>query len=292
MMRICSAAHPHLSPTNRTRSPGGQKLTLDKPSLGTPTQPSYLTSRMTSSDNQAGRPPPDASHVPIAAPQKRSAVPQRPCGEYQPTGGGPWGAARPVRQRDVGWSSTGRPGRIIESSRYASFRPVLTQPRPPYPGRGCGPPPTKATPGRIRSPIPSAYPRAGPPHPREPSGNGPRGLQRARMGSPWYPETLPPTEAAAGGRVNHGGLAGEIRRLAASPGFTRLMPGCKMSRGERMKVRTLMWRLLAKTHVVKNRVSCFPCILVLRLSPLPVFDVLPVFCKRGTRNTGFVWLSP
>ena len=36
----------------------------------------------------------------------------------------------------------------------------------------------------------------------------------------------------------------------------------------------------------------FPVFLVPRLDPIPVFDGLAVFSQRGTKNTGYTWLSP
>ena len=36
----------------------------------------------------------------------------------------------------------------------------------------------------------------------------------------------------------------------------------------------------------------FPVILVPRLSLLPGFDLLAVFCHMGTKNIGYAWLSP
>ena len=36
----------------------------------------------------------------------------------------------------------------------------------------------------------------------------------------------------------------------------------------------------------------FPVILVPRLDPLLVFDGPTIFCQRGTKNTGYAWLSP
>ena len=36
----------------------------------------------------------------------------------------------------------------------------------------------------------------------------------------------------------------------------------------------------------------FPIFLVPRLSPFPGFGGLTVFRQRGTRNTGYAWLSP
>ena len=36
----------------------------------------------------------------------------------------------------------------------------------------------------------------------------------------------------------------------------------------------------------------FPIFLVPRLDPLPVFDSLTIFHHRGTKNTGYAWLSP
>ena len=58
-------------------------------------------------------------------------------------------------------------------------------------------------------------------------------------------------------------------------------------RGERMKVETLEWRL-------KALLPCF-CLSPYfspRLDPLLVFDGLTVLRLRGTRNTGYVWISP
>ena len=36
----------------------------------------------------------------------------------------------------------------------------------------------------------------------------------------------------------------------------------------------------------------FPVFLVPQLDPLPVFDSLTIFHQTGTKNTGYVWLSP
>ena len=36
----------------------------------------------------------------------------------------------------------------------------------------------------------------------------------------------------------------------------------------------------------------FPAFLVPGLSPLPGFDSLNVFPQKGTKNTGYAWLSP
>ena len=77
------------------------------------------------------------------------------------------------------------------------------------------------------SPVPSASPGSGPSHPQELSGNVPRGLWRAQLGSRRSPEPLPPTEAAAGGwgQVDYVSPMGEFRPLAALPGSMMLMPG-------------------------------------------------------------------
>ena len=66
-------------------------------------------------------------------------------------------------------------------------------------GQVFGPPPTQAAPGRGGYPGLSAYPRAGPPHPCEPSVNVPRGSRRACPGSLRFPDPLPPTEVDTGG---------------------------------------------------------------------------------------------
>ena len=36
----------------------------------------------------------------------------------------------------------------------------------------------------------------------------------------------------------------------------------------------------------------FPVFMVPSIDPLPGFDSLGVFCQRGTKNTGYAWLSP
>ena len=58
--------------------------------------------------------------------------------------------------------------------------------------------------------------------------------------------------------------------------------------GKRTKVKTLGWRI----KVVLLCFCIFPYFWFPRLSSLPTFSGLSVFRNRGTKNTGYTWISP
>ena len=96
----------------------------------------------------------------------------------------------------------------------------------------------------------------------------------------------------------YNGGSGQQRRQqrAALPGSTRLMPWwnsyfasrAKPSQAESTKVEIIEWLQKDATPVFLP----FPVFFVPRLGPLLVFDGLVVFRQRGTKHTGYVWISP
>ena len=111
-------------------------------------------SRMAKSANRAGIFPPGMSHGPLVTRRERSAAPQ-----------GLRRAARPGRQRDVGWLSKGQPERRIVSARDAPFQPGRPQlrslqsrdevhPRHKLRQEGVHPPPRALIRGQV-CPIPA-----------------------------------------------------------------------------------------------------------------------------------------
>ena len=95
-----------------------------------------------------------------------------------------------------------------------------------------------------------------------------------------------------GEQVNHGGRAGEGWRLAASTVPQGLFLGGTpiYLDDPRRKDEGGKFRVASKdaTPVFLD----FPVFLVPRLSPLMGLDVLIVLRQRGTKNTGYAWLSP
>ena len=121
----------------------------------------------------------------------------------------------------------------------------------PAPGRGEDPPPMPDESGRSGSPVPSSSPTRGMPCPRGMFGSEPQGSRRARPGMVRSPEPPPLTEVAtgvlgqtwrAGGRYKAGGQRRHrFHKTDACVEHRFREP----SRGKRMKVETLEWRIKA-----------------------------------------------
>ena len=264
-----------MSPTTRTCSPGGQKLTPRKTSPGTLTQPSSPPSCMECSANGVGRSPPGASHGPLTARRKQITAPWRPCVEYPPLGGGPRRAARPVRKRDTGWLSKGRPRQRIVNAIDAPFRPSRPRPGSSDPGRGLGPHPTQY----IVDPWPKCLSkvRAAPflqtARIKE-SSSGispvPRASATDQYGRSGGGLTMAVWWVKAGGQNHHQGPRGWCLG-----GNKFLDP----SRGKRVKVGTFGWRQLAQ-----NR--CFLIFPYFWYPDFPLFQVLAVWPSSIRSYTG------